>query len=156
MHAGQLMTRQVRTCSREDTLESTARQMWECDVGCVVVVDSEQRPIGVLTDRDVAMAAYTQGTALRDSRVDSAMSRQVKTCPPGASVRDLEDLMQSAQIRRIPVVNEQGKLMGLVSLGDLARSAHSGPLHMPSIPGVAKTLAKLSEPRLHPSLAAAE
>jgi CBS domain-containing protein len=152
MKAEDLMVRDVRKCSKDDSLEQAARIMWETDVGCLVVTDSEDRPIGMITDRDIAMAAYTQGSLLRDARVESAMAHDVKTCAPNSSVGDVEVVMRSARIRRIPVVKSNGKLAGIVTLGDIARSSQSSPLRAAEIPGVAKTLAVVTEPR---SLAAA-
>lgn len=147
MKADDLMTRNVRTCSPTDSLEQAARTMWDSDVGCLVVTDEEQRPIGVITDRDITMAALMQGVPLRDARVASAMSKRVLTCTPSTTVSDLEALMRSAQIRRVPVVDSRGKVVGIVALGDLARSAQSGPRHLAEIPGLAKTLAGITRRR---------
>lgn len=155
MKAEDLMTRDVRTCSPEDSLEHAAHLMWAGDVGCLIVTDGNQRPVGVLTDRDIAMAAYTQGVALRDARVNSAMARQVTTCFPSTSLGDVEQKMQTAQVRRIPVVDDDGRLAGIVALGDIARSARSSPLRIAEVPGLAKTLACITEQR-HASGAAAE
>ena len=154
MKADELMTRNVATCAGDDSLEQAARIMWEADVGCLAVVDAEQRPVGILTDRDLAMAAYTQGVRLRDACVASAMAREVRSCSASTPAAEVEALMQSAQIRRVPVVDSDNKLLGIVTLGDLARAAHSSPLRMPAIPGVAKTLAVVTE-RRQPNAAAA-
>jgi CBS domain-containing protein len=147
MKAGELMSRNVQKCSKDDSLEQAARIMWESDIGCVVVTDGEDRPIGTITDRDIAMAAYTQGVRLQDARVESAMAHEVKTCALDSSLGDVEDLMRAAQIRRVPVVHANGKLAGIVALGDIARSFQSSPLRATEIPGLAKTLAAVTEPR---------
>lgn len=147
MKVEDLMTRNVCTCSPNDSLEQAARLMWESDIGCVVVTDGEKKPIGMLTDRDIAMAAYTQGVALRDARVESAMAREVLTCAPGASLTEVENTMQKAQIRRVPVVDASGKLTGVVTLGDIARSSQSSPVRVTEIPGLARTLASITERR---------
>jgi CBS-domain-containing membrane protein len=141
------MHREVLSCSKDDTLEQATRIMWDADVGSLVVLDGAQRPAGLITDRDIAMAAYTQGVALRDTRVASAMSKELHTCGPDASLSEVESLMQKAQIRRVPVVGQNGELLGIIGLGDLARSASSSPLRVPAIPGVAKTLAAVTERR---------
>ncbi|HWA70722.1 MAG TPA: CBS domain-containing protein [Polyangiaceae bacterium] len=147
MNANELMTRNVATCWKDASLEQAARIMWEADVGCLVVTDAERHAVGMLTDRDIAMAAYTQGVRLGEASVAGAMANRVCSCSPETSAADVEALMQSAQIRRVPVVDSDGKLLGIVSLADLARSAHSSPLRMPAIPGVAKTLAVITERR---------
>jgi CBS domain-containing protein len=147
MKAEALMVRNVLTCSPEDSLEQPARLMWEADVGCIVVTDAERRPVGMITDRDIAMAAYTRGVALRDARVESTMARTIHTCSPRDSLSDVEKKMQQAQVRRLPVVDDAGRLVGIVALGDIARSAHSSPLHVAEIPGLARTLASITERR---------
>jgi CBS domain-containing protein len=153
MMAEALMSRTVYTCSPQDSLEQATRIMWESDVGCLVVTNAENEPIGMITDRDVAIAAYTQGVPLRDSRVDSAMAHHVMTCAPNTALGELEILMRSAQIRRLPVVDTRGKLMGIVTLSDIARNAQSGPLRMTEIPGLARTFAAITERRSSASAA---
>jgi CBS domain-containing protein len=154
MKAEELMTQDVCTCSADDSLERAAHIMWTSDVGCLVVTNGEQEPIGMITDRDIAMAAYTQGALLRDARVGSAMSRGVVSCSLGTSLSELEAKMRTAQIRRIPVLDSSGKLAGIVALADIARSAQSSPLKMSEIPGLAKTLAGITERRSEPAVAA--
>jgi CBS domain-containing protein len=147
MKASDLMTKSVFTCHPADTLEQAARVLWEEDIGCLVVVDDEERPVAMLTDRDICMAAYTQGVALRDARVGGAMSRHLVSASPETSSANLEALMASAQIRRIPVIGRDGKLAGIVTLGDIARYALASPLHFTTVPAVATTLAAVIEPR---------
>ena len=66
MRIGDLMTREVQCCAVGDSLNEAARIMWESDCGVVPVVDSEHRVVGVVTDRDISMAAYTRGRTLQD------------------------------------------------------------------------------------------
>lgn len=147
MKAEDLMTRDVCTCSPGDSLEQAARIMWDSDVGCLVVTDGEQRPIGMITDRDIAMAAYTQGVPPRDAHVANAMSKQVMTCSASTSLGEIESTMRAPQIRRVPVIDANGALIGIVALGDIARSAQSTPFRRTEIPGLAKTLASITERR---------
>ena len=86
MKVSDLMTREVRTCHQHDSLNRAAQLMWENDCGAVPVVDSDLKVIGMLTDRDICMAAYTQGKRLDEIPVVTAMSRQVVRCLPSASV----------------------------------------------------------------------
>jgi CBS domain-containing protein len=144
MRIEDLMTHAVHTCFAEDTLEQVAHEMWDCNTGCLVVIDTYRRPIGVLTDRDVAMAAYTHGVPLRNLRAQSAMSVDVVTCYPGTTAREVEVQMQQAQIRRVPVIDTEGMLVGIVTLGDLARSAELSPTPLNELPGVAITLARIT------------
>lgn len=156
MKAENLMNRAVCTCSERDSLEQAARIMWDSDVGCLVVVGEEGRPIGMVTDRDLTMAAYTQGVALRDASVSSAMSRELVKCSPETSLKDVEQSMQRHQVRRMPVMDSAGKLVGIVGLGDLARNAQATPLHLTEVPGLAKTLALVTQPRSRMTAVAAE
>jgi CBS domain-containing protein len=154
MKTEDLMTRNVAACRPEDSLEQAAHLMWDWDVGCVVVTDGEQKPIGMITDRDVAMAAYTQGALLRDIRVEAVMARKIWACSVNTSLREIEDKMRTAQVRRLPVLGFDGELVGIVTLGDIARSAHSSPLRVIELPGLASTLASITERRWSDSVAA--
>lgn len=111
----------VFRCRGEDTLSRAAQLMWEHDCGCVPVVDWLDRAIGVITDRDVCMAAYTQGKALSEIPVSTACSRDVKACFADDSLEKAEQLMIEQQVRRLPVTNDESHLVGLLSLSDLAR-----------------------------------
>jgi predicted transcriptional regulator len=143
----ELMTRTVASCRPEDPLEVAAQLMWEWDVGCVVVTDPAQRPIGMITDRDLAMAAYTQGALLRDIRVETVMAKKIWACSVNTSLKEVEDKMRTAQVRRLPVMGLDGELVGIITLGDIARSSQSSPLRLTEIPGLAKTLASITERR---------
>jgi CBS domain-containing protein len=123
MKVQKLMTKDVATCSSLDDLSVPARLMWEHDCGCVPVVDSEGRVEGMITDRDVCMAAYTSGRTLRELRVSGAMSRKVVGCRPDDDLASAEEAMRNAQVRRLPVMDEKRKLVGLITLNDLACEA---------------------------------
>ena len=147
MKTEELMTRTVATCRPEDPLEVAAQLMWDWDVGCVVVTDAKQQPIGMITDRDLAMAAYTQGALLRDIRVETVMAKKIWACSVNTSLKEVEDKMRTAQVRRLPVLGFDGELVGIITLGDIARSAQSSPLRLTEVPGLAKTLASITERR---------
>jgi CBS domain-containing protein len=121
MKVEQLMQRTVQTCRVDDTISRAAQLMWENDCGCIPVVDDEGHPIGIITDRDACMAAYTQGRPLSALRVHSAMARAVRTCRPGDMLAEAESIMRAAQVRRLPVVDADEVLIGILSLNDLAQ-----------------------------------
>jgi CBS domain-containing protein len=123
MKVVELMTRDVKTCSPHDFLSTPARIMWENDCGSVPVVDHELKIAGMITDRDVCMAAYTQDAALRQIRVDTAMAPTVVTCGPDDDLEDAQDLMRRNKVHRLPVADAVGKLMGILSLSDLVLEA---------------------------------
>lgn len=147
MKARDLMSHNVCTCSPETSLHDAAHIMWNCDVGCLVVTDEDRRPVGMITDRDITMAAYTQGVTLRNAQVKSAMSRNVVAASLDATVGEVQTIMNRSQVRRVPVVDGLGRLVGIVALGDLARTAQN-PLHITESPALAKTLAGITERRM--------
>jgi len=146
-----IMTRDVRGCLPDDSLATAAQIMWENDCGSVPVTDADGRVIGIITDRDLAMAAHLQGIALRASRVSSAMARDVKVCSARDTPATVQAIMQQHKIRRVPVVDDQKRLLGIVSLGDIAYAmAAEQTLGGDGMTwtAVAHTLARVSEPRI--------
>jgi CBS domain-containing protein len=151
MRVEQLMTKQVTTCKPDDTLDHAAQLMWDHDCGCLPVCagDGANRVIGVITDRDVCMSALFQGKPLRELRVSDAMAKQVRVCRPSNSPVDVERTMREAKIRRLPVVDEQGALIGMITLADLAREAEREQTRSaPDITGneIGVTLASICQP----------
>ena len=126
MKIEQLMTRSVQTIGPDERLDRAAQLMWENDCGCLPVVDGELHVIGMITDRDICMAAWTQGRALWELPVRGAMSSRVVTVTPTDATSRAHRLMQEHQVRRVPVVNGDALLVGLVSLNDLALAAQPG------------------------------
>ena len=116
-----IMSKHVFSCHPEDSLNRCAQIMWEHDCGCVPVVDHLSRLVGILTDRDVCMGAYTQGRSLHEVAASSVCSQQVYSCRGGDSLAHAEDLMTKHQIRRLPVIDDYRYLVGLISLSDIAR-----------------------------------
>jgi len=151
MRVEQLMTRNVASCRLGDSLNCAARLMWEHDCGCVPIADGRGKVVGIVTDRDVCMAAYTQGKALGDIPVTVAMTPAVVTCAPDESVEDAEAQMGENRIRRLPVVQD-GQLVGILSLNDVALAAKDGRRSKDRISAVdvARTLATISEHRPPP------
>jgi CBS domain-containing protein len=123
MNVEQIMNRHVKVCHPQDSLNKAAQIMWEEPCGAVPVVDEQSRPIGFLTDRDICMAAYTQGKPLDGLPVETAMARKVISCGVEDDLRSAADLMRQNHTRRLPVINRDGTLVGLLSLDDLACEA---------------------------------
>ncbi len=125
MKVADLMTRDAKTCVPSDTLDRTAHIMLAHDCGCVPVIDGEQRPVGIITDRDVAMAAFVSGRPLHDIDIERTMTGRLVTCRSTDSVESVRKVMGKEQVRRLPVVNADGRLEGIVSLSDLTQAAGS-------------------------------
>jgi CBS domain-containing protein len=110
-------------CRVEDTLQRVAQLMWEHDVGMVIVVDAAGKALHAVTDRDVCMGAYTQGLPLWATHVQSLKPSPLVYCSRDAGVIDARRLMQEHGVRRIPVLDAAGEVVGVVGLGDLIREA---------------------------------
>jgi CBS domain-containing protein len=123
MKVAQLMKQNVKTCHAQDTLKTAAEIMWDYDCGCVPVVDVEGHVIGIVTDRDICMAAYTQGRSLGALQVKDCMSKTVCACQPQDTLADAERMMQANQVHRLPVIDAGSRLVGIISLNDLAQEA---------------------------------
>jgi CBS domain-containing protein len=115
------MTREVRTCRPESSLNDAAHVMWVHDCGLVPVVNDQRKLVGVITDRDLAMGAYMQGKALRHMKVSESMSSKLFTCRALDPIEQAVRCMSDHQVRRVPVVDELGKLVGILSLNDVVR-----------------------------------
>lgn len=125
MHVEQLMTKDVQCCRPDDSLERATQLMWDHDCGCLpVCTDNGARKLaGMITDRDIALCAFFEGKPLRELCVLQAMAKEVRTCLASNSLADAERIMRESRVRRLPVVNKQQGLVGIISLADLAQEA---------------------------------
>jgi CBS domain-containing protein len=123
MKVADVMTPEVRECTIHDSLNAAARIMWDHDCGCAPVIDAHGRLVGIVTDRDICMAAYTQGLPLEAIPVQRVMSAKVVSCGRGDDLEAAHRLMRTHEIHRLPVVDSRGRLAGLLSLSDLVTHA---------------------------------
>jgi CBS domain-containing protein len=114
-----VMTSNPETVSERDSLRDVARIMKDRDTGVVPVVDG-RKIIGLITDRDIVVRGLAEGKNLENATVTEVMTRQVRSVRDDSSVNDALELMNRADIRRVPVVNGQDELVGIVSLGDIS------------------------------------
>lgn len=148
MDVGQLMSKDPATCRTTDSLAKAAQLMWDCDCGSVPVVDENGQLAGMITDRDICMAAFTQHRAPDDLGVADAMSKQVYSCRMDDALSTAEELMSVKQIRRVPVVDDDNRPIGMLSLNDLIRYAEASVEHREGLEHeVAETLASISQPQ---------
>jgi signal-transduction protein with cAMP-binding, CBS, and nucleotidyltransferase domain len=144
------MTTAVKSCGVRGNLQSAAQIMWENDCGVVPGVDDDGRVVGMITDRDICMAAYTHGQPLWQLLVSQAMANRVYGVHEHDTLETAESLMQRVRVRRVPVIDADGRLKGILSMNDLARHGHrSGGHSRNGLSGdtIVKTLATISEPR---------
>jgi CBS domain-containing protein len=156
MQIQDIMSKPAITCGIHDSLNTAARLMWEHDCGAIPIVDDDGRLAGIVTDRDICMATYTQGRAPQDIPVASVMTKDVRSCEPGDSLETAEGRMQEHQIRRLPVIDGGGQPIAFVSLNDITRAASRAESEArASIDhDVVDTLAAICAPRATPQVSA--
>jgi len=114
-----VMTRGVRSLSPDDSLVKAAQAMEELNVGAIPVCDGD-RLCGMVTDRDIVVRGVAQELDLRSCKLGDVMSGHVRTVRESDDVNDVLQEMANAQVRRMPVVDNQDRLVGIVTLGDVA------------------------------------
>ena len=147
MKVSELMTAPARACRLNDDLSVPARIMWECDCGSVAVLDELGHVVGMITDRDIAMACYLQNCAPCGIQVSSIASKGLTSVRPEDELSFAEQAMREAQVRRVPVVDGNGQPLGVLSLNDLARNVRRDGRDSLGAEPVAKTLAAICAPR---------
>lgn len=119
MKVRDLMSWEVRACHADSDLGTATMIMWDQDCGIVPVVDRGNRLIGVITDRDVCIAAAAKNRAPSAIRVREILGKLPRTCRPDDEIGSALDTMADAQVRRLPVVDNRGELCGILSLNDV-------------------------------------
>jgi len=148
MRAQDLMTQPVTTCHVNDPLTTAARLMWDHDCGAIAVVRDEGELAGMITDRDICMAAYTQGRPIDEILVNAVMAAHPISVHPDQALDEIERLMAEHQVRRIPVIDSDGKPVGMVSLHDVAIESAQPDAKMKNGPSrVGHLLATICRPR---------
>lgn len=139
MKAEELMTRSPACCTPSDTAQQATRLMQENDCGCIPVVEDMEtrRLVGVVTDRDVAVRGVARGRGA-ETLVRELMSENVSCCTPESDASEVEQIMAERQVRRVPVIDEQGCCVGVIAQADLAREVSDRE--------VARTVEEISEP----------
>ena len=119
MQIAEIMTRDVQLASPKQTVQEAARLMADLDVGAIPVADDD-RLVGMLTDRDICVRAVAAGKNPKQCKVSEVMSAEVKYVFEDETTEDLARNMSTLQVRRMPVLDRDKRLVGIVSLGDLA------------------------------------
>lgn len=138
MQVKDVMTSNVEVIHPDAMLQDAARKMKDLDVGSLPVCDG-QRLVGTITDRDITIRAIAEGRNPTATPVRSSMTPEVIYCFEDQAVTEAAKLMKEKQIRRLPILNREKRLVGIVSLGDLA--VDTGDESM-----AGETLTKVSEP----------
>lgn len=122
MDVRSVMTANPACCSADTPVRDVARMMVDHDCGQIPVVDAANAPIGVVTDRDIAVRIVAEGRDATSARAADCMTTPVTTVSADSSMADCCATMEANQVRRVPVVAADGSLCGIVSLADVALS----------------------------------
>ncbi len=125
MQVKKIMTKNPACCTSDSTLQEVAHMMEMYDCGCIPVVDDHQskRPIGTITDRDITVRAFSQGSNPLEMKASDIMTTDIVTVTPDTGINHCLDVMEDKQIRRILVVDKSGKCVGIVAQADIAEHA---------------------------------
>lgn len=147
-----LMTSVVRVCGPTDSLAVAAQAMWDGDCGCLPVIDGERRVIGMITDRDICMSAHLRGVPLHALAVAEAMAKVVYGCKASDKLATATEMLAEHQLRRLPVVDDAGKLIGLITLSALTHAATGKRKKKSSLSpkDLIEVVSTVTSPRPHP------
>lgn len=124
MKAKEIMTANPRCCTPGDSLQQVARALRETDCGALPVLENDGM-IGIVTDRDLAVRGLADGMGF-DEKVGGIITRDPRTGSVNDDVREIERIMADNQVRRVPIVDAEGRCVGIVAQADLARAALNG------------------------------
>src|SRR6185312_787111 len=119
MKVHEVMSRKVEITSPDDSIQRAAQTMARIDAGILPV--AADRLVGMITDRDIAIRGVGAGRNPSDTPVSEVMTREVKYCFEDDDVSEIAENMAQLQVRRLPVLNRDKRLTGIISLGDIAR-----------------------------------
>jgi CBS domain-containing protein len=119
MKVKDIMTREIETCVEITSLTTVATEMLEAGCGVVPVVTPTGAVVGIITDRDITMALISTGRKPSNIAAREAMSRPVHSCGPEDDLKTALGTMQTYRVRRLPVVSENGRILGILSLDDI-------------------------------------
>jgi CBS domain-containing protein len=126
MKVQEVMTSGVKSCRPELNLAAAAGIMWDNNCGVLPVVNEAGRVMGMITDRDIAIAVATRGRPASEITVGEVMSGEVTSCTLDEDIKSALKKMGQARVRRVPIINREGLLQGILSLDDAAIHAQEG------------------------------
>jgi CBS domain-containing protein len=119
MSVGRICQREVNTARLDESVDAAARRMKERSVGTLLVLNSESEPVGILTDRDIVTRVVAEGRNAHSTRIRDVMTSRPKTIIEETPIESAIAMMRSGGFRRLPVVDQAGKLVGIVTLDDI-------------------------------------
>ncbi len=152
MELDKVMTKNVVTVNVNDPASTAGRLMWNCDCGSLPVVGEDGRAVGMITDRDICMSAVLQDRSPSAILVSEAMSKTLIGCSAHDTLEIAEALMCRHQVRRVPILDEEGCPTGIVSLADLVWARQGRPFGSSMYShDLTPTLAIICHPRRSPT-----
>lgn len=134
MQVKDIMISPVQSCGPETNLGTAAMTMWDSDCGALPVVNYEGKVVGMITDRDICMAAATKNRPPSEITVFETITGKVYACAPGDDIHDAMDTMAKHQVRRLPVVDDTGGLVGILTMNDIV--LHAGEAKWTRAPAI--------------------
>jgi len=150
MKVQDIMTSDVQCCGPDTNLAAAAQMMWDSDCGALPVLNLEGHVMGMITDRDICMAAATKNKPASDITVWETVSGKAYTCQLSDDVHKALDIMKRERVRRLPVVDADGVLQGVVAMNDfvlLAADAKGAKAPAVSYEDVVRTMKAISAHR---------
>lgn len=126
MKVQDLMTSPVQCCTGDSNLAAAAGMMWDSDCGILPVVDQNGKVVGMISDRDICMAAATKGRKASEIAVWESITGKVVSCLPEDDIRTALKMMAENRVRRLPVVDKDGILLGILGINDVVLHAGAG------------------------------
>ena len=112
----------ICVCTPDNSVCDCAKVMNDNHIGCVPVCDLDDKVVGLITDRDIVLRCIANGKDPKNTKISEVMTCNICCCKPEQDIEDAEKDMSQIQIRRVPVVDENSKIIGIISLGDLAKN----------------------------------
>lgn len=119
MPIGKYIKRELVSVTPDQSIQDVADLMKEKDVGAVLVCDEDGRPEGIITDRDIVLRCVSEGAECEETTAEEVMTEAVDTVDAESGLMDIIRCMKENEVRRVPIVDEEGKAVGLVSFGDV-------------------------------------
>ncbi len=127
MNIEEIMTTEIQCCNRNTSLNEIASQMWEYNCGAIPVIDDESKPVGMVTDRDIAMSCTLNHKAPWELEASTVIgNRELFTCSQDDSLETALAIMSDNKIRRLPVTDQDGYLVGILTIDDIIARSNSG------------------------------